>query len=519
MTLKKLAAAAAAGATLLPAGAAFALPPSATPNITITAAGNTAANNFLLSLFRDRYCKAGTLDVYQDADVNGKGTFFLAYFCTFDSTKITGLTVKNPNVLLLKRTKNNAELGVYPLLEPDKKIDIMGITNTVTVGGTSEPQCTETAAGSKTWNCRTDRPGDTYKITPDFGVADVNPALFRGVNYNPTVDGINFKQASAAAVSKNLTVKDAGSLVFGLPVTKNLRDALQEAQIDQGKLEPDCIGNETERCMPNLSKALIANLYAGRIGKWSDIKVEYTPTGATKPVSVPLTNYGTAGRSDTLVRLCRRNRGAGQQAIPNVFFLNNPCGSSAVAPTEASNPLTGPVTHILNGVVPLETCLTDYNDGTNNSGLNTANAKAWAVGVLATDRNANLAKNYRFVKIDGYAPTLQEAAAGHYLYTSEGSINWRKVAPKPTGNVLKILEKVAADASNPTILANFNKSAVHPWGQSGYLAVSSQGFAVKQPFDPNYPVTPYTHAPTGLALDNCRPPLLDTSKNGKASNL
>jgi hypothetical protein len=518
MQFNRIAAVIAAGSSFLYGAAAVALPPSATPHITVTSAGNTAANNFLLSLFKDKYCKPGTLDVYRDADAVGKGSYFLGYFCTFDSSKLTGLTLKDPNVLLLKRTKNNAELGVYPLLEPNKKIDIMGISNTVTVGGSSEPQCTETSPGSQTWDCHTDRPGDLYKITPDFGVADVNPDLFQGVNYNPSVDGLNFKPASKKDVAKNLTVKNAGSLVFGVPVSKNLRDALQAAQIDQGKLEPDCVGDETQRCQPSLSKALITSLYAGRIGQWSDIKVDYTPAGATTPVSVPLTDYATA-LADDKVRICRRNKGAGQQAVPNVFFLDNPCSATAIPPTEVSNPLTGPITHIATGVSADEKCLADYHDGTNNSGFNTANTTAWAIGVLATDRNANLALPYRFVKVDGYAPTIQEAAAGHYLYASEGSFNWRKVSPKPTGDVLTLIQKLADDASSPSVLANFNKSAVHPWGQGGYLAISTQGYPVKFPFDPNYPVTPYTHGPTGSTLDNCRIPQVDTGPNGKASNL
>jgi len=98
---------------------------------------------------------------------------------------------------------------------------------------------------------------------------------------------------------------------------------------------------------------------------------------------------------------------------------------------------------------------------------------------------------------------------------SEGSFNWRKVDPQPTGNKLTLIQKLAKDAAEPTVLASFNGSSVQPFGRGGYLAISSQGYQVKHPFDPTFPVTPYTHAPTGLGLDGCRIPLLDTGAKGK----
>jgi hypothetical protein len=517
MPKNRLTAAVVAGSAVLFGGTASALPPTAIPNITINVAGSTIQDNYVLKLL-GQVCKPDTLDTYRDGDAVGKGTYYRAFFCTIDSTKVTGLKTKNPNVLLLKRNRNGAITGVYPLLEPDKKINMMGIANQVTTSAGVEAQCTETSAGSKSWTCRTDRPGDLFSMTPDLGVSDIDPQIFRGSNYTPLIDGVTFGEPSSSKVAKALTVKNAGAVVQGILVTKDLRDALQEAQIDMGTLPTDCTGDETERCMPSLSKSLIASLFAGRVAKWSDIQVEYTPTGSSTPTAVPLTSYH--GPTDTKVYLCRRNKGASTQAAVNAFFLNNPCSAATgTAPAETSNPLAGPIVVTPGQVTAEEDCMADFNDGTNNSGLNAANTKAWAIGIITTERNTTLAKNYRFVKIDGHAPTVQEVAAGHYAYFSEATYHWRKVAPKPTGDKLTLIQKIAANASSPSILGSVNATINQPWGQGTFLAITTQGYPVKHPFDPLNPISPYTHAPTGTGLDNCRIPQVDSGANGKKPTL
>src|SRR5262249_18874311 len=51
--------------------------------------------------------------------------------------------------------------------------------------------------------------------------------------------------------------------IFAVPVTKILRDDLQAAQIANGTL-PGCVaGDETEACMPSLSRSQLVSLYTG----------------------------------------------------------------------------------------------------------------------------------------------------------------------------------------------------------------------------------------------------------------
>ena len=135
---------------------------------------------------------------------------------------------------------------------------------------------------------------------------------------------------------------------------------------------------------------------------------------------------------------------------------------------------------------------------------------------LATEKNPSNALAYRFIKIDGVAPTLQNAAAGRYGVAAEVTYQWLK-SGGPTGDKAKIISRVATDAGKPSIIAANNKSFAFTWGQGGYLAVSTAGWEVSPTgeLDLNNPVTPYTHAPNGLSLDNCRVPVVDSGKRNR----
>ena len=492
-------------AAAIAASPALALPPTTAAGITLRIAGSTIQDNNLVKVLQN-ICKSGTLDQYKDNDAVGKGTYYKAFFCTIDSTKVLGLGIADPNLLILKRNRSGAITGIYPLLEPTKPINMMGINNVV--GGAA--QCTETAAGSKSWLCSTDRVGDVTQQVPDMGVSDIDPQVFRGVNYNSTIDNTTFSQPTPASVAAALTVRNAGGVVQNTPVTKDLRDALQRAQIQNGALPNTCVaGDETEACMPSMSKALLTSLFAGKIGKWSDIKVEFGG------LSQALTDFATTPPDNDLVHICRRNKGASTQAAINAYFLNTPCAATGTPPVEVSNPVLGPVVVTPTQVTTTENCLDDFNDGSNNSTFNASSRKVWAISMLTTERNTDLSKSYRYIKIDGFAPTVEQVAAGHYTYFSEAAYVWRKVDPKPTADQQVLIDQIATDATTPTVFGQLNAAITQPWGTGSFIAVSSQGYPVVHPFDANQPVTPYTHAPTGTTLDNCRIPQVDDGANGK----
>ena len=482
-------------------GIALALPPGA-PDIEIILSGATAQDNNIGALFAE-LCVAGSLDEYRDGTSGSAGGNHRAYFCNLDTGKVTGLSATSPKVLFHKTSTSKATgtaiggsgIGVNPVLKK-QPVDVMSINN---------GNCTAPANGEKYWRCRISQTGDVTPQVPDAGVSDVNPELFIGANTPAGVAPVD-----AGEVAKLLQVVSGGSLVFNTPVTLELRNALQRAQIEEGILAADCLGKETEVCMPGMSKQLIASLLTGQVGKWDSVMVG-------KPGSLkPLTDFASGAITDSKVHICRRTNGSGTQATINAKILNAPCTAGALDPVETSNDLAGPIVKLNAGSGDVERCLVDFNAGSNTSGQNAGATKAFAIGVQSTEKNPSNALAYRFIKIDGVAPTLQNAAAGRYGVAAEVTYQWLK-SGGPTGDKAKIISRVATDAGKPSIIAANNKSFAFTWGQGGYLAVSTAGWEVSPTgeLDLNNPVTPYTHAPNGLSLDNCRVPVVDSGKRNR----
>jgi len=460
---------------------AFALAPTETPDIEIFMSGASAQDKGIAALFDD-LCVAGTLDTYLDVANPAKpGKAHSAFFCNIDSNKVAGLSITNPKVLFHKRSAGGSAQGVNPVID-EQAIDAMVINN---------GNCTP-AATAGTYDCTVVKAdGDLIEVVSDAGVSDVNPEMFVGVN-TPAGSA----EIDAALVASKLEVKGAAALVFGVPVTTTLRDALQQAQF--GTTDA-CVGSDTEACMPNLTSNQVASIISGNVKNWNQFYVGGTP----------LTSVASVIPTDTKVNVCRRTNGSGTQAQMNAKFLNYPCTAGALEPAATGNIFLGPKIHLNSGSGDVTLCLNDLNNGTNDSGVNAALATAWAVGVQSTEKNANLADDFRFVKIDGYAPTLENAAAGRYMDVVEQTFQWRKAGTNPlTGDKLAVVSTIAANASSPTILATtLNTKFNHPWGQAGYMALTTNGFTTSLPFDATNPVTPYTHAPSGLPLDNCRVPV------------
>lgn len=506
-----------AAAAALSAGNAFALAPGAAVDIEIWASGATAQDKGVEALFSE-LCVAGTLDVYRDnANASKPGAQHSAYFCRLDSTKVTGLGTVNPNVLFHKRSQGGSAQGVTPLIL-DQAITHMQINN---------GNCTKTAPDSF-YRCRVSNAGDTILHESDLGVSDVNPDLFRGVNA-PREDGVKQPDVTTAQVSSLLDVTPAAGLVFGIPVTLSLYTALQDAQMDQGRIPAGCVlGDDSNPdCMPSLSSEQVASLLAGKVQNWNRFKVQIGAASVNF-----FDNYsGGMGLTDNKVAICRRVDGSGTQAQANAVFLNNPCMGSAVNPVGATNALSGPIVPSTNlaqngvgqsGSGDVDNCLADFNDGTNTGGSGNT-SKRWAIGIQSLEKNSGrdsngnpiARKNYRFVKIDGAAPTLAEVAAGRYPDWVEQTFQWRKASVGgPTGDVLTILQKIAQDASKPSIVKDLNVEFNHPFGQSGFLALSTNGTNAQTfPFDAaNNPTINLTHR-QGSSLDNCRAPTVNTTAN------
>ncbi len=546
MKIKQIAAAVSA---VLLSSSVFALPPSTIPDVELFISGASAQDKSIKALVTslcvpDPTTGASTLDTFQDASAK-PGKAYTSYFCKMDNTTVPGL-ITNPNVptknvLVHKRSKGGSAQGVSPIIAGAKglsgaAIASLDIYNTANV---STGNCTNTA-GTRKWLCTIDQPGDLITRIPNMGVSDVNPKLFTGAN-TPA----NFSPVAPTDVDAYLTVKPAAALVFGVPVTTSLRDALQEAQLASGKIPATwkkvvkdqngnptavsgtcAVGVEEQDCMPSLTKRQVASLISGQIRDWSAFKVVVADPTTGAKTSTPLTTLASNVPVNTSVHYCRRVPGSGTQAQQGVKFLNYPCTANAPAPS--LNSARGGIVVVQNqGSGDESICLDDLNYGTNNTGYANPNlAKVWALGTQSTEKNNLLASlqshpdgisdnykyGYRFVKIDGAAPTLVNAANGSYNDWVEQTFQWAKAgANTPSTDQSLIIGQIANNAGDPTTIGTNNGKYVYDWGQAGYLAVSTKfAPAADGILDQTGPVIPYTHSVGGV-LDNCIVPVVNTT--------
>lgn len=482
--------------------------------------GASAAKEFIEELFTnpnvataDAICDT-TKPIWKYKDsVNGKNQN--AYLCDVNQSNpsLSGLT--KTHLLIYKRSEGGSAQGVAPLIAdakglPSSAIEFLKIDNaacTTSLTGYPAPG----TLGEITCPYDLNDPSKYVSQTPDFGISDVDPLQFRGPN---TPAG--FAPVSAADAGL-LKVQAATALTFGVPVTTSLRNALQEAQFGKGDA---CVGSDTEACMPSLNKAQIASIFTGQLISWDQITVDDngTPTGlytfasnAYKPNNDAI---GASGGSypDT-VHICRRVAGSGTQAQLGINFLNAPCFEGATSPAVDSGAATEDdgvtLVHAMSSSGDLTDCLNELEAGTDvdpSDKFSNTYGKRWAVGVQSLEKNANLADDFRFVKIDGVAPTLENVANGKYFDWAEQTFQYSKTHSWDAGEQT-IADAVIKSAGNPVVMAALNVDFNHPFGQSGFMAVPTLHTPESNgTLDLNAPVNPYTHATETADSNNCRAP-------------
>jgi hypothetical protein len=286
-----------------------------------------------------------------------------------------------------------------------------------------------------------------------------------------------------------MDISTMNAVIFGVPVTKALYEALQVAQ---GKT----VGLEDEDNMPSLSSSQINALITGSLKRWDNLVIDGVALTSYPGVTPPTFDFFPPANNNPLVHICRRVPGSGTQAQMNAVFANTPC-AEGVAPTSRApgSPIFGPIVVENSGSGDVDTCL-----------IGKQNANKWAIGVQSLE---NEKAEYNFVKVDGVAPTLKNVAENKYRDWVETSIQWRKESiGGPSGDVLDILKKIASDASTPDSLDALNVTLVHGFGIGAYLALNTNGHVPTYPHDDANPVTTATHAPLGVP-NSCQPPVVN----------
>lgn len=483
-------------------------------------AGSSAQDSTIELLIVNNLAQGGAAAVTKYIDTTYGGNNFLAW--TFPaSAAVSGVTA-GTIVTIHKRSQDGSGMGVYPVAKqvPTGQLDLTR-TQTLT-GKTSNGITAIYSVDSTVLN-------ETNPV--QLGISDVNPELFKGdnsVTSSVTAEGLTAPQAiSAAAIAANATVTDAAGIVFGVAVNNALYNALQDAQglsgtaganhavtatvgstsgVHLGYGTGDAAG--ATDTMPSLSKSQVASLLAtGEVGDWFNTSIASA--------------VGASSAGLQFVGICRRDNGSGTQASSNTFFLDDPSSSAHLSPTVTfDNLFSGPEAILNTTTGNIEKCFNDFQFGTLTAPAdaqgNQVPGAGYAIGVISTDKNTSGAQGYRFVKIDGVAPTAANVAAGKYEFYEEQAYLVPKAGKvgdttgTPAGAIINYLINTATKASTLISL----QASPQIFGQAYLLALSTKSAnvpgAVTTSGSKTVTVIPFSHVKSGN-LDDSRPSVLNVA--------
>jgi hypothetical protein len=450
----------AAGALALACAApALALPPGTAVQVTVNISGASASDAFIGNLIT-QLCSVSANDLttfLDDTNANGvddglgiDGSSYQAYSCTLDSSKIPGIGLTNPTALILKRSAGGSGIGVAPVCN-GTSVAMMAVT---------AQNCVDGGGPANRFVCG----AATTSVIPEGGVSDVSPSEVGGGTASTNCD----------------VVKSTFGTGFSAIATTRLRNALQAAQ-------GLTVGSDTAANMPSISKGQLMSIATGRIQNWRQFMVNGVD------LVTAATNAGLAAPSSDVVTACRRVETSGTTAAFKLRILGSPsglrnCENGAQELRYPGLPDTGPY------VLTEQSSATDEgNCVANQDVVNPPQYQAdptdptflvdtsnWAIGLQqSTEENAGLTRSYRFLRVDGVLPTIDNMANGTWRWWTESTLQYRSSFPSTAQKA--ILNEIALEGATPTAVATANVAALHTWGQGGKVALAAAGCNV----DPN----------------------------------
>jgi hypothetical protein len=271
---------------------------------------------------------------------------------------------------------------------------------------------------------------------PYFGVSDVEPGLFKGINVpkDPLddsddaypLDGLTPAQLGAMSITPVVQT------VFGVAVNTNLYNDMFAKQGLGAKFSSAGVlcttASTDENCVPSIGYAEARSLFAGTEANWRLLSAN-------------------AARVDTQVNICRRVEGSGTQAAANVHLMGFPCNANAVSPADFTFSSTGleeamssqanttasgkTIANYLadNIPSPMPTGGTFVFEGPGTGDvvncLNRAQtAGGYGIGHVSRE-NAPGSNQWRHVRLEGALPSRDNAKAGRYDYTVESTVQYK----------------------------------------------------------------------------------------------
>lgn len=444
MKLRSIAIAAAAWAAASSSFAAPAVSVDAAGTVRIYMSGATALRNTIAGIVLNDICGGtaanNTTTLYNMAE-SGAGFSFNGNFwgitCKVTAAGATKINVPvNTSIAFFKSDAGGSAQGVFPVYFGTQRpfVEPANLANCVGAQGFTA------VADRAYYGC----PG-TRLTAPMFGMSDVEPALFKGVNVpNDPADTSDdsYPQDGLSPVQiGELQVTPVVQTLFAVAVNNILYADMFAKQGLGAKFSSAGVACSTsstdENCIPSIGQAEARSLFGGSEFNWRMLS-------------------SNNALVDSQVNVCRRVQGSGTQAAANLQFGAFPCGSQTIAPAdvsysssaaaEAVSSFTGKTqsgktiaNYLIDnmggnggtGPMPGGTTFVFEGPGTGDviSCLNAANkAQGYAIGhvskenVPATSGTIGL---WKHVRLEGANPDGAQAKQGRYDYVVESTIQYK----------------------------------------------------------------------------------------------
>lgn len=461
--------------------------------LTLRISGSSAHDKGLMQLLRlttaggAEICAPNTLDVYTSGTSDTTPGNDTIYFCTAGAN--SGFAAGAKRLAIIKRSSGGSGTGVGGLIKAGTvalddgtsiNSNFLNAANNLVAAANGVAQ-----AASGNFSGFTMHKSISSSLTvasatgADVGISDEEPTVFQKI-FNP-----DLKSSEMAA----LTVKGISSVIFGVPVTRGIYERLQAVEFatanvcnpnnaGYGNISNAASAANSEACMPSLSRAQLQGLYTGNISDWSALTSNHT---ALLNVATATTPDYTAGLVDTQIYLERRVNSSGTQKGFEIYFTGENC-------------LNGAQSFLASGA----TVEQNSSGGTIPTRLKNHDvAGRGALGILSsevvvdvtglTDAATGEGK-WRFIKVNGAAPTVLNAVKGSYDLFYESTLQYRNatVNTLPALSVAKkaVADAIAAKLGLPTVVNDLNIAFQQTYGRGGLL-----GNAVDNAADA--PVAPY----------------------------
>ena len=535
-----------ATAIAVSAGSVYAFVPNNNTDATAVVywAGASASTQSAQESVTDFVCDAaaGSVDV-----LSRSGNWTVA--CSTSAAKTP--TLGDGTILVHKRDGGGSGVGVGPV-QSGIQIQFMD-ASPANCAGAPVAKLTSNNTAYQERTCG----ATNLNASPDIGTSDAEPELFTGVNVptlsapDPVTGPAPFDPTGPAYQARAVL----GDLAFNTPVTLSLYKALQAAQFSAtSKCHPtnaayatsvavnledgttpvteavNAPNGDTEACMPSLTKEEIRSIMTGQIKDWTEFKVLDTATNTQTNLQQVANAAGLLGDAQTAVQVCRRANGSGSQAVIGALIEGVNC-AAGVAPMKTASTLTKPFVAENSNATNVEKCLDDFELKSNTSTKNASLVKRWAIGVRSTEASATLDQlavspftkyNYRFIKVDGVAPTVENIHRGDYDVWASQSI---QLAPSAGVSAAGVFDIIANNAFTVAGIKTLNTDCKHGYGRGCWLGTPKGGAAPTSPavydvdlFAAN-PINNFTRAPGSAKLNICQPALRSDKANAAAPHV